>query len=305
MNGILETKRFLTSTFKMKDLGQVDTILGIKVKRNSGGYELSQTHYIEKMLVKFKHLDFKEVTTPFDHVVKLQKNNGRAVAQLEYASAIGCLMYLMQCTRPDISFAVSKMSRFTSNPNNEHWKAITRIFRYLLKTKNLGLHYGRFPAILEGYTDASWISNIGDHKSTTGWIFTLAGGAISWKSKKQTCITLSTMESEFVALASAGQEAEWLRDLLLEVPLAKDNVSKVLIHCDSQATLARAFSEVYNGKSRHIGLRHSFVRKLIKDGIISLTYIRTSYNLADPFTKPLARDLVKTTSRGMGLKLLE
>ncbi|KAI5397294.1 hypothetical protein KIW84_063202, partial [Lathyrus oleraceus] len=128
-----------------------------------------------------------------------------------------------------------------------------------------------------------------------GWIFTLAGGAISWKSKKQTCITLSTMESEFVALASAGQEAEWLRGLLLEVPLAKDNVSKVLIHCDSQATLARAFSKVYNGKSRHIGLRHSLVRKMIKDGIISLKYIQTSYNLADPFTKPLARDLLKTT----------
>ena len=305
LKGILETKKFLTSTFKMKDLGLVDTILGIKVKRNSGGYELSQTHYIEKMLDKFKHLNFKEVTTPFDHANKLQKNNGRSVAQLEYASAIGCLMYLMQCTRPDISFAVSKMSRFTSNPSNEHWKAITRIFGYLLKTKDLGLHYGRFPAILEGYTDASWISNIGDHKSTTGWIFTLAGGAISWKSKKQTCITLSTMESEFVALAFAGQEAEWLRDLLLEVPLAKDNVSKVMIHCDSQATLARAFSEVYNGKSRHIGLRHSFVRKLIKDGIISLTYIRTCYNLADPFTKPLARDLVRTTSRGMGLKLLK
>ena len=225
--------------------------------------------------------------------------------QMEYASAIGCLMYLMQCTRPDIAFAVSKMSRFTSNPNDEHWKAITRIFEYLLKTKNLGLHYGKFPAVLEGYTDASWISSVGDYKSTTGWIFTLAGGAISWKSKKQTCITLSTMESEFVALASAGQEAEWLRDLLLEVPLAKDNVSKVLIHCDSQATLARAFSEVYNGKSRHIGLRHSLVRKMIKDGIISLTYIQTSYNLADPFTKPLARDLVKTTSKGMGLKLLE
>lgn len=289
----------------MKDLGLVDTILGIKVKRNSGGYELNQTHYIEKMLEKFKHLNFKEVNTPFDPSVKLQKNNGRTVAQLEYASAFGCLMYLMQCTRPDIAFVVSRMSRFTSNPNDEHWKAITRIFGYLLKTKNLGLHYGKFPVVLEGYTDASWISSVGDYKSTTGWIFTLAGGAISWKSKKQTCITLSTMESEFVALASAGQEEEWLRDLLLEVPLAKDNVSKVLIHYDSQATLARAFSEVYNGKSRHIGLRHSLMRKMIKDGIISLTYIQTSYNLADPFIKPLARDLVKTTSKGMGLKLLE
>lgn len=147
--------------------------------------------------------------------------------------------------------------------------------------------------------------SVGDYKYTTGWIFTLVGGAISWKSKKQTCITLSTMESKFVALVSTGQEAEWLRDLMLEVPIAKDNVSKVLIHFDSQATLARAFSEVYNGKSRHIGLRHSLVRKMIKDEIISLTYIQTSYNLADPFIKPLVRDLVKTTSKGMGLKLLE
>ncbi|XP_058763017.1 secreted RxLR effector protein 161-like [Vicia villosa] len=164
------------------------------------------------------------------------------MAQLEYASAFGCLIYLIQCTRFDIEFAVNKMSRFTSNINDEYWKAITINFSYLLKTKNLGLHYSRFPIILEAYTDASWISNVGDYESTSGWKFTLAGGVISWKRKKQTCITLSTMESEFVALASAGIEAEWLMDLLLEVPLPKENVSKVLIHCDSQVTLARAFS---------------------------------------------------------------
>lgn len=95
MDGLLDTKKFLTSTFKMKDLVLVDTILGIKVRRNNGGYELSQTHYIKKMLDKFKHLNFKEVTTPFEHAVKLQKNNGRAMTQLEYASAIRCLTYLM------------------------------------------------------------------------------------------------------------------------------------------------------------------------------------------------------------------
>ena len=120
MNGILETNRFLTSTFKMKELGLVDTILGIKVKRNSGGYKVNQTHCIEKILDKFKHLNFEEVSTPFDPSLKLQKNNGRIIAQLEYASAIGCLMYLMQCTRLDITFAVSKMSIFTSNSNDEH-----------------------------------------------------------------------------------------------------------------------------------------------------------------------------------------
>ena len=113
------------------------------------------------------------------------------------------------------------------------------------------------------------------------------------------------MESEFVALAETGKEAEWIKDFLLEIPLTSKNVSSISIHCDSQATLARAYSEIYNGKSRHISLRHDYLRKLIKDGIISLTYIKSSENLADPFTKPLARDLVRSTSRGMGLKLLD
>ena len=101
------------------------------------------------------------------------------MAQLEYASAMGSLMYDAQCIRVDISFAVSKLSRFTNNPSMEHWKAIGRVLGYLKKTKEPSLQYSKFPAVLEGYTDASWISNVGDNKSTTGWVFTLGGGAIS------------------------------------------------------------------------------------------------------------------------------
>ena len=305
MKGIIETKRFLSSTFKMKDLGEVDTILGIKVKRNSGGYALNQTHYIEKVVSKFSHLKIKDANTPFDSSIKLEKNDGRSVAQLEYASAIGSLMYAAQCTRADISFAVSKLSRFTSNPSVEHWKAIGRVLGYLKNTKELSLQYSKFPAIIEGYSDASWISSVGDNLSTTGWVFTLGGGAVSWGSKKQTCISHSTMEAEFIALAATGKEAEWLRDLMMDIPFTANNVSTVSIHCDSQATLARAYSGVYNGKSRHISIRHEYVRQLIQNGIISISFVRSSGNLADPFTKPLTRDLVRITSRGMGLKLLK
>ena len=120
MKGIIETKRFPSSNFKMKDLRDVDTILGIKIKRNSGGYALNQTHYIEKVVSKFSHLKIKDTNTPFDSSVKLKKNDGRGMAQLEYASAIGSLMYAKQCTRADISFEISKLSRFTSNPSVEH-----------------------------------------------------------------------------------------------------------------------------------------------------------------------------------------
>ncbi|RVW58748.1 Retrovirus-related Pol polyprotein from transposon TNT 1-94 [Vitis vinifera] len=140
----------------------------------------------------------------------------------------------------------SKLSRFTSNPSVEHWKAIGRVL---------------------------------------GWVFTLGGGAVSWGSKKQTCISHSTMEAEFIALAATGKEAEWLRDLMMDILFTANNVSTVSIHCDSQATLARAYSGVYNGKSRHISIRHEYVRQLIQNGIISISFVRSSGNLANPFTK--------------------
>ncbi|KAK1413804.1 hypothetical protein QVD17_35587 [Tagetes erecta] len=237
-----------------------------------------------------------------DPSVKLLPNNGDAVSQLEYSRVIGSLMYAMICTRPDIAFAVGKLSRFTSNPGSHHWQAINRVLRYLKGTMNYGLTYNGFPSVLEGYSDASWITNMEDHSSTSGWVFLLGGGSISWASKKQTCITNSTMESEFVALASAGKEAEWLRNLIYEIPLWPKPISPISIRCDSAATLAKAYSQVYNGKSRHLGVRHSIIRDLITNGVISVEFVRTQHNLADHLTKGLSRDLVHKSAVGMGLK---
>ena len=162
--------------------------------------------------------------------------------------------------------------------------------------------FSGYPTVLEGYTDASWLTERDDHTSTSGWIFTLGGGAISWGSKKQTLIADSTMAAEFVALASCSKEAEWLRNLLLEIPIWPKPVPPLSLHCDSEATLSRAYSQIYNGKSRHIGLRHSYVRQLLIDGVITINFVRSFQNLADPLTKGLARDLVLKTSKGMGLR---
>ncbi|GJW22587.1 hypothetical protein Tco_0033209 [Tanacetum coccineum] len=127
------------------------------------------------------------VEYPMDPVEKLKPNTGKPVDRLEYSRAIGCLMYAMTSTRPDIAYVVGRLSRYLT--------------------------------VLEGYSDTSWINHIEDSSSTSGWVFLLEGGAISWASKKQTCITGSTMESEFVALATAGKEAEWLRNLIHEIPI--------------------------------------------------------------------------------------
>ena len=178
-----------------------------------------------------------------------------------------------------------------------------RVLKYLKKTMDFKLFYSGFPPVLEGYTDASWISNMEDHTSTSGYVFLVGGGAISWASKKQTCITNSTMESEFVALALCGREAEWLRNLIHEIPIWPTPISPIAIHCDSASTLAKAYSQVYNGKSRHLGVRHSAIRELITQGVLSVDYVRSHLNLADHLTKGLARDLVEKSVVGMGLKL--
>ncbi|GKC77339.1 zinc finger, CCHC-type containing protein [Tanacetum coccineum] len=161
-------------------------------------------------------------------------------------------------------------------PNNGQAQA--RVVKCLKRTMDYRLIYNGYPLVLEGYTDASWISNTEDNSSTSGWIFLLGGGAISWASKKQTCITGSTMESEFVALAVAGKEAE------------------------CAATLANAYSKMYNEKSRHLGVMHNMIRELITNGVISIEFVRSQQNLADHLTKGLARDLLIKSAEVMGLK---
>ncbi|XP_074289293.1 secreted RxLR effector protein 161-like [Silene latifolia] len=203
----------------MKDLGEADVILGVRVMKTSSGISLSQSHYVEKVLKKFNSFDVAPARTPYDASISLCKNLGDSVSQEEYAKIIGSVMFLMNCTRPDIAYAVSRLSRYTHNPSAEHWNALRRLLKYLKGTIDLCLHYGKFPAVLEGYCDANWVAGNDEIHSTSGYVFTLGGGAISWKSAKQTCIASSTMESEFIALELAGQEADWLRNLLADVPL--------------------------------------------------------------------------------------
>ncbi|GJX54803.1 zinc finger, CCHC-type containing protein [Tanacetum coccineum] len=296
------TKEFLSSRFSMKDMGEADVILIIRIKHGSNRIAISHTHYIEKVPKKFNYFNCTPVSTPMDTSEKLMPNNGQDVSQLKYSRVIGCLMYDMTCTRPDIAFVVGKLSMYTSNPGTQHWQAIQRVLKYLKKTMDYRLTYTGYPLVLEGYTDASWISNTEDNSSTSGWVFLLGGGAISWASKKQTCITSSTMESEFVALAAAGKEAEWLKNLLLEIPLWVKPIAPISIRCDSAATLAKAYSQMYNGKSRHLGVRHSMIRELITNGVISIEFVRSQQNLADHLMKGLARDLVIKSAEGMGLK---
>nr|GEY70139.1 zinc finger, CCHC-type [Tanacetum cinerariifolium] len=149
--------------------------------------------------------------------------------------------------------------------NEDHWKAIGRVFGYPKRTRQLALYYDRFLAVLEEYSDASWITGSSDSKSTTGWIFTLGGGAICWGSKKQTCITHSTMKAEFLALVAAGKEAKWLRNMLLYIELWPQPMSAISLHYDSQSTLSRAYNKV------------KWIENGTKTGIYGFIEIKSAY----------------------------
>nr|GEU93845.1 zinc finger, CCHC-type [Tanacetum cinerariifolium] len=170
------TREFLSSSFSMKDMGEADVIMGIRIKHESNVITISQSYYIEKVLKKFNYFDCTLVSTPMNTSEKLMPNNGQDASQLKY----------------------------TSIPGTQHWQAIQRVLKYLKKTMDYILTYIGYPLVLEGYTDASWISNTENNSSTSVWVFLLSGGAISWASKKQTCITSSIMKSEFMALAAAS-----------------------------------------------------------------------------------------------------
>nr|CAE02382.2 OSJNBb0080H08.8 [Oryza sativa Japonica Group] len=273
------------------------------LRGDEGGITLVQSHYVDKILSCFGYSDCKPAPTPYDPSVLLRKNRRIARDQLRYSQIIGSLMYLANATRPDISFAVSKLSRFVSNPGDDHWQTLERVMRYLKGTMSYAIHYTGYPKVLEGYSDSNWISDADEIKATSGYVFTLGGGAVSWKSCKQTILTRSTMEAELTALDTATVEAEWLRELLMDLPMVEKPMPAILMNCDNQTVIIKVNSSKDNMKSsRHIKRRLKSVRKQKNSGVIALDYVQTAKNLADQFTKGLPRNVIDSASREMGLK---
>ena len=185
---------------------------------------------------------------------------------------------------------MSCVARFCANPTKEHWTAVKRILRYLKGTSNLGLLYREnSPAEVIGYSDADWAGDVGDRKSTSGYIFLLGGAAISWKSSKQTCVALSTAEAEYVALSAAAQEAMWLQ--LLTSDLLNKSIRETTILEDNQSAICLAKSQQVHGRTKHIDIKYHFIRDLVEAGRIKLTYCASEDMVADMFTEGLSNSL--------------
>ncbi|KAL5825663.1 hypothetical protein ACOSQ3_021726 [Xanthoceras sorbifolium] len=308
MQEIMNLKRELSKQFAMKDLGAAKQILGMRIKRDtkSGTLLLSQAEYIKKVLSRFNMQDAKPVSTPLGIHFRLSKEQSPKteeerthMAKVPYASAIGSLMYAMVCTRPDIAQAVGAVSRYMNNPGKIHWEAVKWILRYLRGTTNKTLCFKGGDTTLTGYVDADLAGNVDIRKSTTGYVYTLGGTAVSWVSQLQKIVALSTTEAEYVAVTEASKEMVWLQSCLEE--LGKKQEDNVL-YCDSQSAIHLAKNPSFHSRTKHIQLRYHFIRSLLEDGILKLEKISGAQNPADMLTKTVTTDKLKLCSASVGLQ---
>jgi hypothetical protein len=292
---IKNIKSQLSSRFKMTDLGPCEYYLGMTVRRDrtNRAIYLSQSAYIQKVLEEFDLWECSHNTTPVATSKFNPPANGyKADQELMnwYARAIGSLMYAMLGTRQDIAFGVSLCSRHLGNPTEEHRTAVKRIMRYLRGTINLELRLQGNIQEPQGFSDADWGGDQGTKRSTGGYVFNFGSGAISWSSKRQPTVALSSCEAEYMAQTQATKEAIWLRRLFEEL-MAPSNVKlgATVIYGDNQGAIAMAKNPTQHAKSKHIGIQHHFVRERVALGEIEMKYISTKQQVADGLTKALPK----------------
>ncbi|XP_054797612.1 secreted RxLR effector protein 161-like [Prosopis cineraria] len=249
--------------------------------------------------------------TPVASGMKLSPDMGpktemakRKMERVPYVSAVKSLMYAMICTRPDICYVVGLVSRYQSNPREGHWKAVKRILRYLKGTVDYALCYQGSDLRLTGYSDADLGRDEDERRSTSSYTFLLNNGAICWSSKKQTCIALHSMEAKFVACTAVVQEAMWLKRFIEHLGFGNESINLVLIHCDNTAAITYTKDPKYHSKTKHVDIKYNFVRDYIAQKVITVQYISMKCMIADPLTKPIAKEIFEKHVRALGMARL-
>jgi len=310
---LVSLKSFLSKDFEITDLGELKHILGVLISRDRPRrlIYLNQAAYIQRMVTRFGMEGSSPVSTPLavKHSLSLSqspKTEAEKRAYQDYAgytpylSLVGSLLFATQ-TRPDIQFAVGLVAQFGSNPGIAHHEAAKRILRYLKGTANYNLVLGRRKEgkfNLIGWSDSNWAQDVDDHRSTSGFVFDVAGSFVTWSSKKQPTVATSSVEAEYIASANATKEAVWLRTLLTELDFPPTTAT--VIFADNQGCIALANNPVSHSHAKHIDIRHHFIWECIEQHEVELKYVSTKDMLADVFTKALPRETFKKIPYSLG-----
>ncbi|UYV79065.1 hypothetical protein LAZ67_17000981, partial [Cordylochernes scorpioides] len=301
-NLLKELAQYLSSHFEVT-ISTQNQFVGLEIDKEKGLIFLSQTSYIKRILDKFNMTSCNSSGTPVDPNMKLTReniNDTHDMHNVPYAEAIGCLMFLAVCSRPDIAFAVNKLSRFMAAPVLTHWNALKRIFKYLKGTLDSGILYKRKDVIkLIGYSDADFADDIDTRRSTSGYIFLLAGGPVTWTSQRQSVVALSTTEAEYIAASMASREAVWLKLLIKELT-PNDNPVPLMI--DNQSAIRLILNPEFHKRTKHVYVKFHFIREQHKMKIIKIFNCPTEEQLADLLTKALWRK-TKFGSREIAVRM--
>ena len=282
-----EIKEKLAKDLQITDLGPLSYFLGMHVQQHNEGLTLSQHKYAKEILEAFRMSDCKPVATPMDvgcHLLKRKEDEPKCEQDV-YRKAVGSLQYLCN-TRPDICQAVGVVSRFCGDSSEDHWGAVKRILRYVKGTIDFGIQFKHGNNLrLLGYADADWAGDLQDRKSTSGYVFFLNGAPVSYCSKKQLSVALSTAEAEYMAASLAAQETMWLRCLLQEMGVEQEGATTLLQ--DNQGAIAIAKNPELHSRTKHIDIRYHFIRECVESKVIKEEYCATQDMVADILTKPL------------------
>jgi len=295
-----EFKVQMRKQFKIKELGNVNNFLGISIHydRENKVVELDQINLIEKVLARFGMLDSDTKSTPMERKLDLRRSEGNT--SKPYRELIGCLMYIMLGTRPDISFCVAYFSRFQDRASEQHYNYLLRVLQYLKGTKNLKLRYEIDTNFgLTGYADADWAGDTHDRKSTSGYLFKLFNSTLVWSSRKQDLVALSTAESEFIAFSSAVTEAVFMKNLLEDFQVKLQ--SPVVIYEDNRSCIAIASNPNTTKRTKHFDVRLHFVKDYIVKKLIKPEDIESNENIADMMTKALDKEKLCYLRSKLGL----
>jgi hypothetical protein len=290
----------LGDQFSLKDMGSLNYFLGVEVVSTCAGLFLSQHQYIRDFLSKTNMVGAKDVSTPLSTGISLKLDDGTAsVDSSDFRRVLGSLQYL-SLTRPDISFAVNKLSQFMHKPTTTHWTVVKRLLRYLKQTIFHGIHIQKATTWhLTTYSDADWAGNIDDRTSTSAYISFLGHNPISWSSKKQRVVARSSTEAEYRSLANAASETMWLLSLLSELGFPLKAPPSLL--CDNLGATHLSFNPVHHSRMKHIQIDLHFVRDLVQKGSLHVKHVHTQDQLADLLTKPLSRQRTMFLRSKIGL----
>ena len=296
-------KKEMEKKFEMQDLAHHILGMNISRKRKEHMLRISQRNYLEKVLERFQMKDCKPVATPIEPNNTLTKLKAEETPMnlTDYQAAVGCLTYAMTMTRPDLATALGILGNFLSNPGQEHWKALKRVLRYIKGTLDVGLEFNasnQTAVNVTGFTDADWGADVTERKSTSGYTFTVCGGLVSWRSKRQEIVALSSTEAEYIALSLAAQEVVWLKSFVKDLGYNQENY---VLYEDNQCAIALTKNPENHARTKHIDIRYHFVRDLVQKKEIEVDYCPTTDMLADIMTKGLSRPRFQDLCNKLGI----